>query len=252
MLIPENVVSVTPLLTADGHRLAGRAGNIQFPDGRVGGDDGRLIAAGDMSHVGDAECPGAVPPLQLPPVAHVPLAAVVVQFFSCVTGSLMYRLGPTPPPPIAGLGSITTLRPANRFVPTMPSHDVAGIGRVRDVEHDDRHIGEGDVAADRLDRELIDEEAGHFQLMPPEPTTATVKSGSSENRIEAEPHCVQFGHDGDVRAGVEQELEVAERLAVVLHVHVQKDTRPVPAARWASCGLSVSGSPLRMLSKLKM
>ena len=39
---------------------------------------------------------------------------------SSVTGSLMYKLGLLPPPPVAGFGSITTLRPASAFMPINP------------------------------------------------------------------------------------------------------------------------------------
>ena len=73
----------------DRHVGGRRAAHGEAKDGRVGRDDGGLIAAGDVgdSHVGHHA--RRLRPFQLPPVAQVPLAAAVVQVLALVTGSLM-------------------------------------------------------------------------------------------------------------------------------------------------------------------
>ena len=142
MLTPENVVSVTPLCTCDGHRLVRGAGDIHFPDRRIRpATTAVLIAAGDMPHVGDAErASGVVPPLQLPPVPNVPLAAAVVQFLSRRHGIADVQARPDAAAASRRLRIDHDISAGEHIRADDAVDDVARIAGIRDIEHDHRHV----------------------------------------------------------------------------------------------------------------
>src|SRR5262245_35026779 len=70
--------------------------------------------------------PGTAAPLHDPALDQDAIVPAAAQLFAVVTGSLIYKLGLAQPPPSAGLGSMTTLRPDSRFVPTIPGTMFAG------------------------------------------------------------------------------------------------------------------------------
>ena len=112
----------------------------------------------------------------------------------------------------------------------MPATTLLGIGRVGDVEHDDRHVVGDDACRRGLDSvNLSTKNPGTSSVVPPEPTTAIVNSGVVEQHVEARAvSVVSARRTGHARRRCRRKNGLAGQLALpsLLSADVRRTGRP--------------------------